>query len=330
MQLRTFLAKDMKAALASVRAEMGPDAVIVASERAKNGVIVRAAVDALPPEEEAPAKPDFETGYREVLIRRLREKAPPIQRRKFHRGELLTAFARHRLPEAFAHVLAEESAKTGLTDMTLALAAALEARVKPLPVDFVRAKGFVLMGPNGAGKTAIAAKLAAHARLAGRPVALIAADTSGAGAVSRLREFAEHLDAAVATAESVEAMTNLMNEGVAHNALTIIDTAGFDPRAPKAAAAYGALAKIAEPLGVISALSDAEEAAELAHALGKLGAKRLIVTSLDLTRRAGALTAAALTQGIRVAHVTRSPFVAGGLEIPAPLWLARLLLGDEG
>jgi len=37
MQFRTFLAKDMKAALANVRSEMGPEAVIVASERAKGG-----------------------------------------------------------------------------------------------------------------------------------------------------------------------------------------------------------------------------------------------------------------------------------------------------
>ena len=33
MQLSTFLAKDMREALANVRAEMGDDAVIVASEK---------------------------------------------------------------------------------------------------------------------------------------------------------------------------------------------------------------------------------------------------------------------------------------------------------
>ena len=46
MQLRTFLAKDMKEALATVRADMGPDAVIIASEKSKTGgVMVRAAID---------------------------------------------------------------------------------------------------------------------------------------------------------------------------------------------------------------------------------------------------------------------------------------------
>jgi len=46
MQLRTFLAKNMREALANVRTEMGPEAVIVASERAKGGgIMVRAALD---------------------------------------------------------------------------------------------------------------------------------------------------------------------------------------------------------------------------------------------------------------------------------------------
>ena len=46
MQLRTFLAKDMRAALADVRSAMGPEAVIVASQSAKGGgVMVRAALE---------------------------------------------------------------------------------------------------------------------------------------------------------------------------------------------------------------------------------------------------------------------------------------------
>ena len=79
MQLRTFLAKDMKEALATVRADMGPEAVIIATEKAKSGgVMVRAALDT-PEQDEAapqvePAAPvaDFELHYRDGLLRRLR------------------------------------------------------------------------------------------------------------------------------------------------------------------------------------------------------------------------------------------------------------------
>ncbi|MDE2134821.1 MAG: hypothetical protein KGJ49_09500 [Alphaproteobacteria bacterium] len=335
MQLRTFLAKDMKAALVNVRAEMGPEAVIVGSERTKGGgVMVRAALEAVEtpaPETGEPANA-FDAEYRNTLIRRLREKpAAKPGRRRFDRSELLASFARHRLPDALGHMLAEASAKTNLSDMTLALAAAIDARMKSAPIDFVEAKAFLLMGPNGVGKTAVAAKLAAHAKLAGRNVTLIAADVAGAGAVARLNAFAEHLDAAIVTADSAFVLATTTGDAVAQGTLAIIDTAGFDPRQPKIAAVYAALSKIesVEAVGVLSALSDAEEAAEIASALSRIGAERLIVTAVDLARRAGALAAAAMTSGVRLAYITRSPFVAGGLETLTALALSRLLSEGE-
>lgn len=333
MQLRTFLAKDMKAALVNVRAEMGPEAVIVGSERTKGGgVMVRAALEAAEtpaPEIGEPANA-FDAEYCNTLIRRLREK-PAAGRRRFDRSELLASFARHRLPDALGHALAEASAKTNLSDMTLALAAAIDARMKSAPIDFAEAKAFLLMGPNGVGKTAVAAKLAAHAKLAGRNVTLIAADVAGAGAVARLNAFAEHLDAAIVTADSAFVLATTAGDAVAQGALAIIDTAGFDSRQPKIAAVYAALSKIesVEAVGVLSALTDAEEAAEIASALSRIGAERLIVTAVDLARRAGALAAAAMTPGVRLAYITRSPFVAGGLETLTALALSRLLSEGE-
>jgi len=337
MQLRTFIAKDMKAALTSVRAEMGPEAVIVGSERAKGGgVMVRAALEE--PEVQASADEngepvnDVDADFRDAMIRRLRDKpAAKPGRRRFDRSELLGSFARHRLPDALGHALAEASAKTNVSDMTLALAAAIDARMKSVPIDFPNAKAFLLVGPNGVGKTAVAAKLAAHAKLAGRNVTLIAGDVAGAGAVARLNAFAEHLDATIATADSAFALASLTGDAVAQGTLAIIDTAGFDPRQPKIAAVYAALAKIesVEPVGVLSALTDAEEIAEIASALAHIGVTRLIVTAVDLARRAGALAAAAMTEGVGLAHITRSPFVAGGLETLTPLALSRLLAESE-
>ena len=337
MQLRTFLAKDMKAALASVRAEMGPEAVIVGSERTKGGgVMVRAALENLeaPSLAEEIGEPvnDFDADYRNTLIRRLREKpAAAHGRRRFDRSELLSSFARHRLPDALGHALAEASAKTNVSDMTLALAAAIDARMKSTPIDFANAKAFMVVGPNGVGRTAVAAKLAAHAKLAGRNVTLIAGDVAGAGAVARLNAFAEHLDATIVTADSAFVLASITGDAVAQGTLAIIDTAGFDPRQPKIAAVYAALAKIesVEAVGVLSALTDAEEAAEIASALTRIGVARLIVTAVDLTRRAGALAAAAMTPCIGLAHITRSPFVAGGLETLTPLALSRLLAESE-
>jgi flagellar biosynthesis protein FlhF len=340
MQLRTFLAKDMKGALSRVRADMGPNAVIVASEKSKTGgIIVRAALDEEAGESEAdilrPAEPaavsDFESHYRSGLMRRVRgTRAPMPSRTTFSRSELLTVLSRHRTPDSLAHALAQDAAKAQLTDMTLALAFALDKRMKTLPLDMAAAHALLLVGCNGAGKTTVAAKIAAHARLDNRRVTLIAGDNAGAGAVARLETFAKHLDAALAIAESAVELTKLVADCVAKNTLAIVDTAGFDPRDGKARTAFAALTKIAqvETIGVVSALNDAEEAGEIAAALETVGARRLVVTGLDLTHRAGALLAAA-TAGVPLAHVTRSPFVASGLDSASSLALARLLLDEN-
>jgi flagellar biosynthesis protein FlhF len=344
MQLRTFLASDMREALANVRNEMGPEAVIVASERAKGGgILVRAALDA--EETEAgvetvarelaaalnpPTAPtNFETNYHDGLIRRLRGERTSATPNAtgFNRAELLTLLRTHRAPDALAHALAEAAEKSGLADMTLALASALDKRMRTNPLDLENTKALLLMGPPGAGKTAVAAKIAAHARLSGREVELIAADVAGAGAVARLETFAKHVGARIVIAESAEALAKAIGESAAKNVLSVVDTAGFDPRNAKSRTAYSALARIAgvEAIGVVAAASDAEEIAEVSSALVTLGTKRVIVTGLDLARRAGALLAAAV-QGADLAQVTRSPFVAGGLETLTPLSLARLLV----
>jgi flagellar biosynthesis protein FlhF len=343
MQLRTFIAKDMREALSQMRSEMGPDAVIVASQRAKGGgVMVRAAFDApvandeidLVTEETEVAQADsielvgsFEQIFHDGLIRRLRNDGEPIQRtqKNFNRAEFLTLLRGHRSSDTLAHQLAEAAEKSGLTDMTLALAAALDKRMRASPLVLSETRALLLLGPSGAGKTAVAAKIAAHARLVGRAVRLVASDTSGAGAVERLETFAAHLGTEAVRAESAEAVAAIIAD--TGDILTIVDTAGFDPRNAKARTAYAALARLphAEPLGVLSATGDAEEIGEIAAALLTLGAKRLVVTGLDVTRRLGALLAAA-TQGAGLANITRSPFISGGLETLTPLSLSRMLI----
>ncbi|HEY1612374.1 MAG TPA: hypothetical protein VGF97_01620 [Rhizomicrobium sp.] len=352
MHLRTFIAGDMRAALASVRAEMGAEAVIVASERAKGGgVLVRAACEGAHEhpgsdrieqdagtrsgDDRSPAERDrvthaFELRYREGLLQRLRGEPRGRATTCFNRAELLGALRAHRAREQCAHQLAAAVDNTGLSDMTLALASGLDQRMRTAPLDFAGTGALLMMGPPGAGKTAVAAKIAAHALQLERRVVLIAGDASGAGAVSRLETFANHLGAQFVVSESAPALARHVEAANAEDMLAIIDTAGFDPRQAKTAAAFAALGRIenVEPLAIVSATLDAEEMAEIVAALVALGARRAIVTGLDLVKRSGALLAAAL-HAAELAHVTRSPFVSGGLETLTPLSLARLLVKSE-
>ncbi len=342
MKLRTFLAKDMREALASVRVEMGPEAVIVASERAKGGgIVVRAALDEQSSDgatieiaaETALAPASFEDQYREGLIKRLRTGVPQTTsrtNRNFDRAELLAILRGHRAPDTLAHELAEMAEKSQLGDMTLALASALDKRMRTSPLDLSKCGALLLCGPPGVGKTATAAKIAAHGKLTGRNVRLIASDSAGAGAVARLETFAAHIGATAVTADGAASVQTLVAEAASDGALAIIDAAGFDPRHAKSRTVFAALARVdgVEAIGVLSAMADAEETVELTRALATLGATRVIVTCLDLIRRCGALAAAA-TQNIAFAHASRSPFVAAGLETLSPLSLARLLIESE-
>ncbi|HSZ11869.1 MAG TPA: hypothetical protein VK759_06830 [Rhizomicrobium sp.] len=344
MKLKTFIAKNMQEALASVRAELGPEAIIVSRQRTKNGgMMVRAAIEEpeaeanaeetaealAAPQTQEPQPLNFEDAHRASIARRLRGEVTEKKNvsRNFNRAELLAILHGHRAPETLSHVVAQAAEKCGLPDMTLALAAAFDTRMKSAPLDFTKLKGVLLAGVNGAGKTAVAAKIAAHARLVSRDVTLIAADAEGAGAVARLETFADHLSAKIVVADTAEALAKAFGEALSKNHVAIADTAGFDPRNPKARTAFAALATIdgLETIGVAAATSDAEDTGETVAALRAAGATRLIVTCLDMTRRFGAL-ASAVAQGIPLAHITRSPFIAGGLETLTPLSLSRLLI----
>src|SRR3977135_366688 len=144
MQLRTFLAKDMKEALSVMRAELGEEAIIVASEKMKDGtILLRAGIEdtqnAAAAEEEirrpsadaalaGGAHNSFDARYREALVMRLRvprsdETNPP---RPFDRDQLVGALLTHRTPDALCEELAEAAEGSGIPDLTLALAAALD------------------------------------------------------------------------------------------------------------------------------------------------------------------------------------------------------------
>jgi flagellar biosynthesis protein FlhF len=247
------------------------------------------------------------------------------------RAELLTLLRSHRAPDAVTHDLAKTAAQSGLSDPALALACALDSRMKTVPLNVTHNAALLLVGSHASGKTAVAAKLAAQARYASRPVRLISTGTSVAGAVPRMEALAKEIDVPFALAEGAEGLAKLTAECRKTNTMAVIDTAGFDLRNGKARAAFAALAQIEciEAVGIVSATADAEETVETVGALSSLGAQRLVVTGVDLTARLGALVAAA-TSGTSLANITCSPYVAAGLETVTPLSLARALIGSCG
>ncbi len=216
----------------------------------------------------------------------------------FPRGaaHLGAALKRHRLPENLAAALAREAANFPEISPDAALAFALAQRMAAQPIDFAQARGILLVGPAGSGKSAVAAKIRHAAALFGRDCEL-----AGADGLALFRTG-----------------TN------APDRLMVMEAGGFNPLNARAASAFSALGDTpgVETIGVISALSDAEDVSDIVTAFRF---RRVIVTGMDRTRRLGACLAA-ITGGAALAHVTRGARAEDALEMLEPGALASLLL----
>jgi flagellar biosynthesis protein FlhF len=213
------------------------------------------------------------------------------------RTALGAAVKRHRLPDSLGQALVREAADFPDVSADAALACAISRRLKPAPIDLEKARGILLVGPRGAGKSAVAAKIAHAATLAGRKVEIARAD--GGLALFRTNTHApDHL--------------------------TVMEADGFNPLNARAASAFRALGDIegVDTIGVVSALNDAEDVADLVSAFRF---RRVIITHMDLTRRMGAALAAAMG-GAQLAHITHGPHPEDGLDMLAPAAVAAQML----
>jgi flagellar biosynthesis protein FlhF len=312
MRLKTFNAKSMAEVMRLVRAEMGDDAIIVATRHTDDGAVrVTAAVDRRPPAEQA----EEET------------RAPALEENiEF----LRRALDYHGVPTKTAVRLLDHVRAHEVEDATLALAAAIDEGFRFAPLYALDAgRPLALVGPPGAGKTVTVAKLATRATLKGQKVNLVTLDITRAGAVQQLSTLAQVLGLETATADSADRLSVILG-GFDPRTLTLIDTPGISPFDK------GALDRLAGSIGaanaetvlVLPAGGDPREAAETALAFAALRPSRLIATRLDCTRRFGGLIAAADSARLAFTEAGTTPQIAHGLTPLNPVGIARLLLRD--
>lgn len=314
MRLKCYSAATVAEAMRQIRDELGDEAVIVSTQTGDSGqgVTVTAALESGDTENELAALLDnsrADGGFDDTVGR---------------------ALAFHGTPAEMSDRLLTRANQSEADDPTGALAAALKASCRFEGLDSTTARRPVmLIGPPGAGKTLTVAKLATRATIAKRPLTLVTTDTFRAGAVGELKAFAKILETPLVTAEDPGQLKQRLAEADG-DAFTIIDSTGANPFATGDMAALARLIDCGdiEPVLVMPAGADSFESADIATAFHALGARRFIVTRLDITRRLGSMLAAAFSGPLTFSEVSISPHVARGLNTLSPLSLARLLMRD--
>lgn len=302
MRLRTFTAASMSEAMALVRTRLGAEAIIVATEEGEDGATrVTAAVD-----QSEHLAPGVEPDVIDVL------------------NEALSA---HGLAPLVVEKILCAALPFETDDPLLALASAFTTVFTFAPLDGEPRRPLLLAGPPGAGKTVSAAKLAARAVMAGRPVRLVTADTVRAGGIEQLEAFARVLQLPLHRAESAPRLAPIAAEAKPGE-LLLIDSPGINPYSAGDRRELSQLiaASSAEPVLVLPAGGDGVDTVELARIFRDLGVGRMIVTRLDMVQRLGSIIACADTLRLGFAEAGTSPDIAKGLNAFNPVVLARLIL----
>jgi flagellar biosynthesis protein FlhF len=305
MRLRSFNAPTMQEAMALVKAELGPDAVILSTEQVGKAVKVTAALD------------------RDAIL------ATPVGVAELDPLDAIAqALDFHRVPGPLAERLAQLAGNFLLESPVQALAGALRMRFPGQPITERKpAKPIMLVGLPGAGKTATLAKLLARAKLRDWPSIAITCDLVKAGAVEQLGTYAKALQVPAYRAKDAEMLRRAVAQAP-EGAFIVIDTIGSNPLESGDLAHLAILADSvkAEMVLVMAAGGCTVESSELAQLYAEAGAHRLVPTRIDAARRLGGILSACEAGKFAFAEFGISPEIAGGLEVVNAERLADMIL----
>ena len=143
---------------------------------------------------------------------------------------------------------------------------------------------------------------------------MVTADGRRAGAAEQLAAFTRLLGLNLLVANHPATLGRALAHRQA-GAPVLIDAPGADPFDPAQRDELAALAATADAsvVLVLPAGLDPAEAADLAGAFAAAGATMLVATRLDVTRRLGAVLAAAQAGGLALAEAGIGPGAADGL-----------------
>ena len=339
MQVRVFTAPRLHEALALVRQELGPDAVILDRQQTNSGQgdklwHVHAALDSQP--EQAPlAEPKINGGRRmDAAMHRLERIVEGLGMRE---TESLRSALRHpKTQAAFDHLLEIGVAPNHAFDMAgdfvengrIGEHSMLWAR----RIDPARQQeSIVFTGPPGSGKTTLIAKLATHYSLQGIRVALLSTDTVRIGGLDALGTYAQTLGIPFLPVHKTEELAGLATRTNSAQ-LLLVDSEGWSPRRNSSLRRQLALWKAIKPTRqtlVLPANMDEEDGMQILAQLDNIGTSHLALTRLDETRRPGKIVNWAVAAGLPLSFCSFGPDVPEKMGWLTPQALSSLLHRQE-
>ena len=362
--IRTFRAPDTRAALAAVKAALGPDAVIVSTRSIPRTLLRPAEVEvtaALAPPEPPPAPapaaqqqepaPTLESALAGELaalraaLAEARQELRRVSRETRTSQQLLLDPAAARVYDELAEAgvepaLAEELVRQarsrgagGGADTVLGeVHALLATRLRVARAPWLRggARVVAFIGPTGVGKTTTLAKIAARTVIESRrKVALITVDTYRVGASDQIARYGEILGAPTFIARDREELLRAVTR-CADADLVLIDTAGRSTSE--------AVAQQAESIRtipglqmhlVVSAAAGARELAAVAERYRSLAPERVIVSKVDEAAAPGGILSALVRLDRPVSCIANGQRVPEDLHAVEELDLLDLVLGSR-
>jgi flagellar biosynthesis protein FlhF len=347
----TFVASDMRQAMALVRQALGNDAMILSTKRVGGQTEIKAVAETVTPAEArkiqaAPTQPAAE---------KQAELSPVISSIQEEIGRLRMMFEselaqlswreqgrhqpnRHALISRFEAAGVDRVQAAALVDPILPCADLEQAwskalgllgkKIKTYPKDILETGGiFAMVGSTGVGKTTTAAKIAARFALRhGRKhVAFVSTDRAKVGGQEQLVSFGSILGVPVQIATTREEMKRTL-DSLSERKLVIIDTAGTSQRDMALADQFSALSIDApiEPLLVLPATARASLIEETIKAFGRVNVAGAIMTKLDECDGVGPLLSCIVRHGLPLAFSTDGQQVPDDLHAIEP----KMLLAD--
>ncbi|HDY83287.1 MAG: flagellar biosynthesis protein FlhF [Gammaproteobacteria bacterium] len=348
MKIKRFLDRDSRSAMARVRVELGPDAVILSNKNIGDQVELMAAIDLdeaalasgskLPsqavgrlhpaPEVDGTTLIDLQRelgNLRSMIEGKLSQLSwQDMARRPSAQAALQARLARLGLSRTLCGLISDLlPVQTDLEtywDMALEM---LSSRVLEMKEDSLINDGGIvaLMGSTGVGKTTTIAKLAARfvLRYGSKQVALVTTDCYRIGGQEQLQTFANYLGIPMAVATKSSELRSVLDQ-LTPRKLILIDTAGMSQRDLRLYDQFTTLNSVGYDIDtyvVLPATAQARTLREVVNVFGEGALAGAMITKVDESVGLGGVLDVVVESRLKLAYVSH------GQKVPEDLTPAR-------